>query len=482
MLRRSLLVPCLLLAVAPLAHAADLWQVWQLAQANDPAFRQAVANRNASMQAKPEAWANVLPSIDLTASRIWDNSSSSRQSFFGTTIVPVNSSSNYRQDQWGAQLTQPLFNWTSFKALQGADYSVAQAEATYEATMQGLIVSVSQAYFGVLNARDNLDADTANERALKKQFEQTEEQYKVGLAAITGVKQAEAGYDQAKAQVILDRQTLAQAQEALRAITGQYVPYLQEPRANLPLNPPQPEDVSTWVKRGLAQNPSLMAAQYSSKYAENEVSQQRGSYLPQLSLVLQHTYQSVGGNASYSVPGSSTVSPDNSRLTDNQIGLELSWSIFSGGATRAAVKQYQYQADSAMAQEIAERRSVEQQVRNAYLAVLSGIAQVQATSQSVAASQVSLEATRAGLKVGTQTVLDVLQAQSNLLTAQKSYYSARYNYLVAVLQLEQAAGALTPADLKRLNGWLAPAPPPGSAPAAASAMMPAPAPTSAASS
>lgn len=477
MLRRIISVTLVAASAAPLAHATNLWQVWQMAQANDPAFRQAVANRNASMQAKPEAWANLFPSVDLTASRTWDNTSGSRNSFFGSQVVPVQNSANDRQNEWGAQLTQTLFNWQQFKALGGADSTVAEAQATYESTLQSLMVSVSQAYFNVLNASDNLSADIANERALKKQYQQTEEQYKVGLAAITGVKQAEAGYDTAKAQVIADRQALAQAREALRAITGQYVGDLEEPRSELPLNPPQPANVQTWVQKGLQQNPSLLAAQYSSKVAENQVAQQKGGYLPQLNLVLQHTYQSVNGNSSYAVPGNPppTNSPDNSRLSDNQIGLQLSWNIFSGGATRAAVRQYQYQADAAMAQEISQRRTVEQQVRNAYLAVLSGIAQVQATQQSVAASRVSLEATQAGLKVGTQTVLDVLISQRDLLTTEKAYYSARYNYLVAVLQLEQAAGSLTPDDLQRLNGWLSPAAAsaPASAPAAMSAPVPA---------
>jgi len=484
MLRRMLISAGLLAALAPLAHATDLWQVWQLAKANDPAFKQAAANRNASMEAKPQAWAQLMPSIDLNASRTWDNNASDRLNFFGSQVVPVNSSSNTTENQWGAQLTQTLFNWQRITALQGADYSVAQAQATYEATTQNLIVSVAQAYFNVLNARDVLDADTANQQALSKQYEQSQQQYKVGLAAITGVKQSEAAYEQARAQVIADRQSLAQAEEALRAITGRYIKDLEAPKSKLPLNPPDPHSAKAWVKRGLDQNPNLMAAQMSQKAAQNQVTQQEGGYMPSVNLVLQHTHQATGGNSSYYVPGGgSTRSPADSHSTDNQIGLQLSWNIFNGGATRSSVKQSQYQADAAMAQEISQRRSVEQNVRNAYLAVLSGIAQVQATRQSVASSKVSLQATQAGLKVGTQTVLDVLTSRKDLLSAQKSYYNARYGYLVSVLQLEQAAGTLSPDDIKRLNAWLVPrsaAPSATAMPAAsAAAPMSAPAPLTA---
>ncbi|MGH8427362.1 MAG: TolC family outer membrane protein [Gammaproteobacteria bacterium] len=476
MFRYLFLISSLAAVAAPSAHATDLWQVWQLAQANDPAFRQAVADRNASMQAKPEAWANLFPSIALNASRTWNNDTDSSTSLspYSPTPLSYSQASNNLQNQWGAQLTQTLFNWQQFAAVKGAGFTVAQAEATYESTLQGLIVSVAQAYFNVLNARDVLNADLANQKSLGKQYQQTQQQYKVGLIAVTGVRQAEAGYDQARAQVIADRQALAQTEEALRAITGQYITNLEAPRSALPLHPPQPENVNVWVTQGLKQNPSLIAAQYNSKVAENQVAQQQGGYMPNLNLVLESTRLTSGGSSSVCQGTTcNPASPANSHSADNQIGLQLSWNIFSGGATRAAVKQFQYQADSAMAQEIAQRRSIEQQVRNAYLAVLSGIAQVQATKQSVAASQIALQATEAGLQVGTQTVLDVLTSRSTLLTAQKSYFIARYNYLVAVLQLEQAAGTLTPADLKQLNDWLRPANAPGTGSTAAPSSVPA---------
>lgn len=467
MLRRLLPLPLmLLLAGAPLAHASDLWQVWQLAKSNDPAFQQAMATRNASMQSKPEAWAQLMPSVNLSANRSYQNNSNRSVYPYSSPPRSISSSSNSSNTGWGATLTQTLFNWQQFKSVQGADYTVAEAEANYESTLQGLIVSVSQAYFNVLNAQDNLSADQANLQALAKQYEQSKQQYKVGLIAITGVKQSEADYDQAKSQIIADRQTLEQAREALRAITGRYIPDLQSPRAKLPLNPPNPQNEQAWVQQGMQNNPALEAAKQAQNAAESQVSQQEAGYMPTLNLTLSHTHDSNSGHSSNSLNGQYF---NESISSDNQIALNLSWNIFSGGATRAQVKQYQYQADSAMAQEITQRRTVEQQVRNAYLAVLSGIASVKANRQSVEASRVSLKATEAGLKVGTQTTLDVLTARKTLLNSEKAYYNSRYNYMLAVLQLEQAAGTLDAQDIKRLNNWLAPAGASAPAPATAEA-------------
>lgn len=443
------------LVFLPCAHAMDLWQVWQLARTNDPAFRQAQSTVKAAQEDKPAAWAQLFPSINLTASRTWTNSDSSGLRFFGgTQSIPLESTSNDRQDQWGAQLSQPIFNWQLIKAVGGADISVAQAEAQYRATVQGLILTVAQAYFGVLQAKDNLDADLANQLALEKQFQEVTQQYKVGLVAITGVKQAQAGYDQAKAQVIASRQSLAQAQEALRAIIGRVPSALSAPKANLPLNPPKPDSATAWVHRGLQDNPNLVASRLGFKLAQNQVSQTQAGYLPQINLLLSHTRQSLLGNSSYSSPTGAFQSPDQSSGSTNEIALDFSWNIFSGGATRAATRKAEFQADAASAASATEHRTVVQDVRNAFLGVLSGIAQVQATRQSVVAAHVALQATQAGLKVGTQTVLDVLNARNTYLTAEKSFYSARYSYLLATLQLEQAAGSLTPGALKALNGLL----------------------------
>lgn len=462
MLKKLLIAACALAVLVPAAHATDLWQVWLLATQNDPDFKQAAADRNASMQAKPLAWSKLFPSIDLNASRTWDNQtrSSRGQQLFGQGTF--SQSSNNEQNQWGAKLTQTLFNWQQFAAIPGADYTVAKAEADYRAALQGLMVSVSQAYFKVLKQRDILTVDLANQQALQRQYEQNQQAYKVGLIAVTGVRQAEAASDQARAQVILDRQLLAQAREALRAITARYLPHLQGPQTELPLDPPRPANVQRWVRTGLQENPTLVSARLAEKIAGNQVSQQRAGYMPTLDLFLQSTRGSVDGNASTCAPVSTgtlncfPASPDPSHSYDNQVGLQLSWNIFQGGGTRAAVKQAQYRADASMAAQIDQQRTVTQDVRNTYLAVLSGIAGVQATKQAVIANRISLKATQEGLKVGTQTTLDVLQARKDLLAAQKSYFNARYDYLVAVLQLDQAAGTLAPDALKRLNALLAP--------------------------
>ena len=137
----------------------------------------------------------------------------------------------------------------------------------------------------------------------------------------------------------------------------------------------------------------------------------------------------------------------------------------------AQVSQAQRQYDAAQDQVKLVTRQTEQQARTNFLGVLTGISQVTALKQSVKSNQVSLDATETGMQVGTRTIVDVLTARQNLLTAQTSFANARYTYLEDVLQLKSAAGILTETDIKQMNAMLQVA-----APTAAGSYVPTPAP------
>ncbi len=99
-------------------------------------------------------------------------------------------------------------------------------------------------------------------------------------------------------------------------------------------------------------------------------------------------------------------------------------------------------------------RSAERQTRDAYLGVLAEKARVKALQQSVKSNQTALEATEAGFEVGTRTTVDVLDARRRLFLAQSDYARSRYNYLINIVKLKSATGALAPADLSSINTFL----------------------------
>lgn len=117
-------------------------------------------------------------------------------------------------------------------------------------------------------------------------------------------------------------------------------------------------------------------------------------------------------------------------------------------------RQASYQFNEAEATLEQQRRSTVRQTRDAYLGVIAGISRVKALNQSVISHRSALEATEAGLEVGTRTTVDVLNARTNLYLAERDYAQSRYDYILNTLRLKQAAGLLSERDLDAINKWL----------------------------
>ena len=249
---RSILV-MLIFFGASTAGGTDLAEVYQVALVSDPTLREANANRLASSEASPQARAALLPLITGFYSRVERDASGSNtfQQIIGgiPQILTANFESDVSRDtQWRLQLQQPLFRWDRIVGLKQAQKKVAQAEVDYQAAQQDLMLRVAEAYFNVLAAQDTLDAEVANKEATKRQLEQAEKRFEVGLIAITDVLEAQAAYDLAVATDIGARRLLSTTKESLRESTGEYIDELQRPGDDLPLVNPDPASADTWVK------------------------------------------------------------------------------------------------------------------------------------------------------------------------------------------------------------------------------------------
>ena len=444
----ALLIGASLAASASAAQATDLWDIYQLAVQNDPSFLQAQANYQAAVEDKAIARGGYLPNITFNANRNRTNVKGDQIGVSNTTPPTIglqNFTSTTYQTQYQFQLTQPIFNWAAWQAINQADAQVAQAEAQYTAAQEDLIQRTATAYFNVLNARDTLNADRAAEESNAKQLEQSKEKYDVGMSAITDVENAQAAYDQSAANVITAEQQVVTTEEQLRAITGQAAGELMEPSMDMPLRSPDPANAQQWVDQALKQNPNVLAAQSGVAVADANIGMKRANEYPSLNAIAQHNKINDTGNNVF----------DLSQTSGTFLELQLSFPIFSGGTVAAQVSQAQRQYDAAVDNVKLVSRQTEQQARTAYLGVLTGISQVQALKQSVKSNQTSMDATQTGMEVGTRTIVDVLTARQNLLTAQTGFSNARYTYLESLLQLKDAAGTLTEQDLKEINTLMA---------------------------
>lgn len=437
------------------AHATNLLDVYQQAQVSDPIFQQAVADRLSTKEGVPISAAALLPNASVFA-----NPTVTRSGFAGTNFSStISNSANFLNPRNSTSrtyaitltLTQTIFNFAQFTTLASSVALSKSADATLNAALQDLMIRVSNAYFNVLKDEDNLSYADASKLAFAEQLDQAKQQYNVGLKTITDVYTAEAAYDSSVAAYIAAQTTLANDRENLRVITGRYYADLAMLSEKFPLISPAPTNVEAWVNKSLEQNWSIKAAQYSTDSFRQTIRTQFAGHLPtvQLQASMDRQYgQNINGYNTFSVrngPGTQT---------DRSVGLNISVPIFSGGAVNAQTNQAIYNFQSSQQQLEQTIRNTMNTTRQSYLNVISGISQINADKQAIKSNISSLQGMEASYRVGTETIVDVLNQQQKLFQAQTQYATDRYAFVNNILLLKQAAGTLSFNDLRAINEWL----------------------------
>ncbi|WP_267225230.1 TolC family outer membrane protein [Dyella silvae] len=442
-MRLKLLTLALALSAFPLAgHSEDLLDAYREARANDPVLSQAEATRLATGEGVAQARAVMLPQLN--------GSFGLTQQETGNSVASgaIQGNGHSRTRQVSATLNQSIVDLSQWANLSAARSQASSQDSTYEAALQTLYVRVTTAYFGVLTSQDALVFAKANEDAYKEAYDQADQRFKVGLSAVTDVYQAKSYYELAKAQTIAAQNTLNDAKEALTQITGRPVTDLKKLREDLPLAPPNPADPDAWVQASLKSNATIQAYQYNVEAAEHSIDAARAGHLPTLNATV-----SRGKETTWFEQASAAGLRGNGQY-GTTVGLSVNIPIFSGGATQSRVRQSIYQRDEAQDSLESTRRQVVRNTLNYYRSVLSGISQVEANKASVESGQKALEATRAGFDVGTQTMLNVLNAIQTLTQAESSYSQSRHALVLDQLQLKQSAGSIDLKDMELVNTML----------------------------
>ena len=444
---KLLWIVCSGLLVSPAAMAVDLVGVHDLALKSDPRLRAAEYRREATAENKTQAWANLLP--QLSASGNWSRGNTK------TTISDLDfsdkkskASSNYT-----LSLQQSLYNQANYEQLNVARGQISQAEAIYQAAFLNFLLRVSDSYFLVLTQIDGVTFAEAEELALKRQYEQAEQRFEVGLTAVTDVHEAKASYDNARARAIVARNNLADAKEELKVLTGVYFEAFDALREVLPLVEPDPFNADRWVEIALSNNPTVLASRAAVEIADSNMRLTRTGHFPTLNLVA--TYNEFE-NSKFIIRDDfqQPLTQTNLGVDDKTVQLQLNIPIYSGGAVSSRTRQARFLMD-ATGQDLDDvQRATVRETQNAFRAILAGIQEVQAFEQARISAESALEATQAGFEVGTRTIVDVLIAQQRKFQAQRDNSIARHAYILRHLRLKSIAGLLTSQDLRVVNQLL----------------------------
>lgn len=441
MIRKLLLtgLSCLVLSVVNTTQAVDLIEVYHQAVQSDPTFKQAQSTWWSAKQNFPIAVAAYLPQVEVT---------DVLQPQYSNSNPPGSNDGWKTNNVFTVSATQAIFDYSVWTNIREQAASVRAATATYLAAAQDLMARTVTAYFDVLQAFDKLRFTLANIRAVKRQLVTAEEQFKVGLIAITGVYDAQSRYDQANANEISDRNNLYNKLEDLRAITGQHYLFIQGVPLQVPLITPQPNDINRWVSISEKQNYSLKSQQYTVQQAHEDIFNKASGFLPSVEATGSYA---LTNNWDYQNPGST---PPTKRTRAGNYGLSLTWDPFSGGATYFSTKQARYNYVTALGKMEAIHRSVVSETRQAFLGIKSGISRIQADKQSIMSARNALKATEAGYNVGTRTMVDVLNDLSQVYNRENTYMDDQYAYIDNLILLKQQAGTLSVEDVRQINSWL----------------------------
>lgn len=421
------------------AIALDFLQVLKLAETSDPDFLAAQFNFQAVTESRPQSLAALRPQIDLN---IFTTRTQLETSNSTNVLVP-DGSINFNTDGYRLSLTQSIYNHDLYLLLEQTDINIAAGKAEIDAARQQLILRVAEAYYNVLAAQDNVKFAQSEKKAIGQQLEQSQQRFDVGLIAITDVKEAQARYDISVAQEISASNQLAINFETLHSIIGQPAKHLNTLSDHIPLLSPAPADINQWEKISTENNLALKVASYAFEASQKEVGINRSQHYPSLDLSVQRNFSSPDG-------GNFFVRD----TTNTAITLNLKIPVYSGGITSSKTRQAIAEMEKQRALKNKAQRNAIKQSRDSYLGVTTSIAQVKAFKQALASTEKALEATRAGFEVGTRTAVDVLAAVRELYRSEKDYAQSRYDYILNLLRLKQAAGILSTEDVIQINQWL----------------------------
>jgi outer membrane protein len=459
----------------PQAQVLDLLGAFRDAAQNDPTYNAAKAAMLAGKETFWQGLSVLLPQANATWSTNKNNIDYSAHS-----ISNGYANREYSNTGWTVRLSQPLLNWGKFETFRQGDLNAQLVKTQFAAAEQDLVLRVTQAYFNVLTAIDNVDLYRNKKVLISEQLEQAKRNFEVGTATITDTNEAQSRYDLVIAQELAANADLAIKRSALEQIIGHEVNDIKTlnttakidsvvtekkakgkrsstsvaktPKspstANLAVAIPMPagQTMEDWVNQAEEVNYSVIGNQLALDIAQSSLRGAIAAHTPTVDLVGSRGYTNQVG-ASSAVVGSS-------QYFNSQVGVQVTIPLFAGGYTQSVVRQNAELVNQAKANFELARRTVIQNTRQAFLGFNNGLAQVKAYEAAEVSAISSLESNKLGYEVGVRINIDVLNAQDQLFTTRASLYKSRYDTIISGLTLKAQAAVLSDEDLQSVNALL----------------------------
>ncbi len=427
--RRSRLVAAAVAAVGliagsvPPAGAQTLAEALAAAYASNPTLRAARAGLRAANERVPQALSNWRPDIRVTGSvgkqRI-DSESSSTSIDDRTTPLEAT-----------AEVSQPLYRGGRTEAAtQSAENEVRAERSALVSVEQDVLLRAATAYMDVWRDQAVLELNISNERVLQRQLEATQDRFTVGEVTRTDIAQAETRLAVAQAERIAAEGTLSSSRAVYEEVIGSTPGTLQAP----PQLEGLPAKLDEVVTLAVSRNPDVLAASFAEKAARRRVRELLGELLPTVEI-----------NASLSRAEETTQRDSDTERA--RVVAEVTVPLYQQGAVSSRVREAKQITNQRRIEIEETRRRTEQEAISAWQALQTAQAQIRSFEAGVRAAEIALEGVRQENAVGARTILDILDAEQELLDSKVNLVRAQRDDIVAGFRVLASVGRLTVRDL-----------------------------------
>ena len=416
------------------ALADDLRGALVAAYNTNPTLAAARDQQRATDEGVPLARADGLPSVVGNASET---------EYLKQSTKILNPIAPARQLSLSTTLNVPIYSGGAVRnAVRAAEIRVGAGQSDLASTEASVFASAVGAYMDVILNEVVVRLNKAQVQTLSVNLQATSDRFQIGDLTRTDVAQSQSRFALAKG-------SLRSAEANLVAAREQYIQIVGKPAVNLEAPPPLPglpASADDAVAYALDHNPDLAAARLRSHAARFDTNAASAARRPKLSFFADAARSDyLGSLPAYTLGGQNIALPQIGTTAD--VGVRASLPIYSGGRPTALVRQAEAREGAALDGEIGTERQVIAQVRAAYSSWSAAQEIITSTQTGVDAAQLSLEGVRAENSVGNRTILDILNAEQDLVNAQVQLATAKRNGYVAGFNLLAAMGRADAKDL-----------------------------------
>ncbi len=439
----------------------DLISLYQEAAFNDPVINSARFNLTARKELFWQGVSALLPQVSAnpTATRFFQHGEGNNRVF--------------DQKSYTLTLTQPVFNLAGVQIYKQGDLNSKISNLQFLQAQQDLVIRVSQAYFDVLTAQDNVEIFRNKKGLIKEQLDAAKAKFEIGSATIVDANEAQARFDLANAQEIAAHAELVVKRGVLEQLIGHPVKQIKpmakdisiagvvaDPRSKNrdekgvtitdSVNPKLPpgQALEDWITQSENASYNVLVGQLGVQLAESVYKSSLATNYPSVNFVGTTGFNQSNGSALNFNPSTTQ------NIYNNTIALQMTIPIISGGNSMSVIRQNAALADKAKSDYDNLRRTAAQATRQAFTGFYGGLATVKALEAAEKSSASAVESSKLGYRVGNLINIDVLIALDTLFTTRASLYKTRYETIMNALKLKAQAASLSDEDLKAVNALL----------------------------